>query len=88
MTTEVAKSHRIQVDLPTEAFQHHPFDLGRLGRELRTLWLLDQVRQRRLGFSKAAELSDIPLTQFLDLMGQHQISPFDYDDEEIERELA
>jgi len=50
--------------------------------------LLDQVRQRRLGHAKAAELAGVPRAQFLRLMGRHHISMFDYDDGELAAELA
>ena len=52
------------------------------------LWILEEVRSRRLGFGKAAELSGLPLAQFLLLMGKHQISPFDYDEDELAREIV
>lgn len=55
---------------------------------MRLLWLLEEVRSRRLGFGKAAELAGIPKAVFLRLMGEHHITPFDYDDSELERELA
>ena len=54
---------------------------------MRVLWLLEQVRQRRLGSGKAAELAGIPLAQFARLMGQYAISPFDYDPGELKEEL-
>jgi len=52
------------------------------------LWLLEEVRSRRLGYGKAAELAGIPLARFLALMGQHHITPFDYDPDELARELG
>ena len=55
---------------------------------MQLLWILEEVRSRRLGFGKAAELSGLPLAQFLLLMGKHQISPFDYDEDELARELG
>lgn len=54
---------------------------------MRLLWLLEEVRLRRLGFGKAAELAGIPLAEFLLLMGKHHITPFDYDTDELAREL-
>ncbi len=80
--SEPAKSRRVEVDLPEEAFSFHPWDPPGIADELRTLWLLDQVRQRRLGHGKAAELARLPRAQFLKLMGKHRISAFDYDAEE------
>ena len=83
-----AATRRVEVQLPEEAFSHHPWEPNRLADEMRSLWLLDQVRQRRLGFGKAAELSGLPLARFLELMSEHHITPFDYDPEDLERELA
>jgi predicted HTH domain antitoxin len=56
--------------------------------ETQLLWLLDEVRARRLGFGKAAELAGLPVAQFLLLMGKHHITPFDYNKEELARELG
>ena len=55
---------------------------------MRRLWLLEEVRARRLGFGKAAELAGEPVAAFLRLMGEHHISAFDYDDSELDREFA
>ena len=55
---------------------------------MRLLWLLEEVRSRRLGFGKAAELAGMPLAAFLSIMGRHHITPFDYDAEELARELG
>ncbi len=77
----------VQVDLPDEAFHHHPWQPVEIAEEMRVLWLLEQVRQRRLGSGKAAELAGIPLAQFARLMGTYAISPFDYDPGELKEEL-
>lgn len=88
MTARTSPTRRLEVELPDEAFAHHPWDPERLAVELRQLWLLEQVRQRRLGFGKAAELSGLPLTRFLELMRDHRITPFDLDPDELRNELA
>lgn len=77
----------VQVDLPEEAFHVHPWAPEEIAEDLRTLWLLDLVRQRRLGHGKAAELAGMARASFLQLMGRHGISAFDYDAEELEAEL-
>lgn len=87
MSGLAAKTRRVEVELPEEAFEHHPGDPGRLAEEIRHLWLLEQVRQRRLGFGKAAELAGLPVARFLQLMAEHHVSVFDYDVEELEEEL-
>lgn len=59
-----------------------------LAEEMRRLWLLEEVRSRRLGFGKAAELAGVPVAAFLRLMGEHHVTAFDYDDSELDRELG
>jgi predicted HTH domain antitoxin len=86
-TMTATKTHRVEVELPSEAFAHHPWEPDQLSQELRNLWLLEQVRQRRLAFTKAAELACLPLALFLDRMKTHKITPFDLDPEEVDLEL-
>ena len=88
MSAKPMKSRRVEVELPAEAFAHSPWEPQRLMMELRTLWFLEQVRQRRLSFAKAAELGGLPLARFLELMHEHSITPFAFDDEDIEAELT
>jgi predicted HTH domain antitoxin len=87
MDSRGSASYSVQVDLPAEAFTHHPWAPAEIAREMRVLWLLEQVRERRMGYGKAADLAGIPKAQFVLLMGKHQISPFDYDPDELEAEL-
>jgi predicted HTH domain antitoxin len=88
MAKGAAKPRRFEVELPEEAFRHRTWHPQEVAREMRLLWFLEEVRSRRLGFGKAAELSGLPVDQFLLLMGKHQISPFDYDEGELARELG
>ena len=83
-----AQARTVTVDLPEEAFQHRPWSAQVVSDEMRRLWLLEEVRARRLGFGKAAELAGEPVAAFLRLMGEHHISAFDYDDSELDREFA
>lgn len=84
---KATKTHCVQVELPSEAFAHHPWEPDQLSRELRELWLLEQVRQRRLAFTKAAELSGVPLALFLERMRAQKITPFDFDPDDLADEL-
>lgn len=88
MSTAERKSRVVEVDLPEEAFEFHRWERDEIAAELRLLWLLEQVRQRRLGHGRAAELSGLSRAEFLVLMGRHAISPFDYDPAELDAELA
>jgi predicted HTH domain antitoxin len=87
MSASLARVRPVTVDLPDEAFEHRAWNPQEIAGELRNLWLLEEVRARRLGFGKAAELACIPVAQFLVLMGKRNITPFDYDEEELAREL-
>lgn len=88
MTGPNGKSRTVQVELPEEAFEVHPWDPERISAELRLLWLLEQVRERRLGHGKAAELAGLPRARFLQIMGQHRLTAFDYDPNELDEELS
>ncbi|HXO19039.1 MAG TPA: UPF0175 family protein [Thermoanaerobaculia bacterium] len=77
------KAKSVRVDLPEEALRGRSWDAQAIARDLRLLWLLEEVRARRLGFAKAAELAGVPQAKFLGLMGQHNITPFDYDADEL-----
>jgi hypothetical protein len=87
MTTAAHDVRTIEVELPADAFHFHPWQPRQIAQDMRTLWLLEQVRQRRLGHGKAAELARIPEARFIELMGEHGISPFDYDAEELDEEF-
>lgn len=82
-----SRPYSVEVELPAEAFRHRPWSAAEVSADLRLLWLLDQVRQRRLGYAKAAELAGMPQAAFVLLMGRHHISPFDLDDDELASEL-
>jgi predicted HTH domain antitoxin len=88
MVAETPHAYAVQVDLPAEAFAHQPWAPAEIAREMRALWLVEQVRQRRLGYGKAAELAGMPTAAFLLLMGRHGATPFDYDPDDVEEELA
>ena len=88
MSQRAVKARTVQVDLPEEAFQHRSWEPQEVAEEMRLLWLLEEVRSRRLGYGKAAELAGIPTASFLLLMGKHHITPFDYDADELARELS
>jgi predicted HTH domain antitoxin len=88
MSRDFAAGRSVTVDLPEEAFHHRSWDPKEIAEEMRLLWLLEEVRSRRLGFGKAAEIAGLPQARFLLLMGKHGITPFDYDEAELSRELS
>ncbi|MFS8066605.1 MAG: UPF0175 family protein [Byssovorax sp.] len=49
-------------------------------------WLIEQVKQRRLSYGKAAELSGVPKARFIQMMGARGVSSLDYDEEDLANE--
>src|SRR5436305_3125441 len=88
MSQSSAKARSVTVDLPDEVFHRRSWDPQEIAEEMLILWLLEEVRSRRLGFGKAAELAGLPQARFLLLMGKHGITPFDYDESELAQELG
>ena len=81
------RRYAVEVELPAEAFRHQAWSAAEVSSDLRLLWLVDQVRQRRLGYAKAAELAHMPQAAFVQVLGIHRISPIDLDEDELEREI-
>ena len=88
MSAVARKLRTVQVDLPGEVFDSRPWEPEAIADEMRSLWLVEQVRTRRLSHGRAAELSGLPRESFLLLMGRHGVTPFDYDADELAEELA
>jgi predicted HTH domain antitoxin len=82
------RKYAVEVELPAEAFRHRQWSASDVASDLRLLWLVDQVRQRRLGYAKAAELAGMPQAAFERVLAVHHVSPFDMDEDELDREIA
>ncbi len=82
------RSYAVEVELPAEAFRHRPWSASEVSSDLRLLWFVDQVRQRRLGYAKAADLVGMPQAAFVKVLGAHHVTPFDLDEDELEREIS
>lgn len=83
-----AKTRAVHLDLPSEVFDVRRWGPQELEDELRSLLLVELVRDRRLAYGRAAELAGKPIGAFVRLMGQHGVSPFDYDPGELTEEMA
>ena len=81
----MSTARRLTVELPDSGIDDA--DDATLAERLRLLWVLDQVRQHVVSAGRGAELAGLHLGAFLTLMGQHGISPFDYDDAGLISEL-
>lgn len=73
----------VSVDLP------HDFvaDAARIGSELRALWAVELVRQRRCGVGKGAEIADLPRAAFMRMLGEHGVPVIDYAVDDLREEL-
>lgn len=77
----------VRVDLPWSAVDAVPPDEEAVGEELRILWLVERVRQHKLGIGKGAELAGMPRAAFMRLLGTHGVPVIDYPAGELDAEL-
>ena len=63
-------------------------DVRALGRELRLLWIIEEVRQHRVGVGKGAELAEVPCAAFMRVLGDHGVPVIDYSADDLDRELG
>jgi predicted HTH domain antitoxin len=77
------------IEIPVELPWDRPSepDVGAMSRELRLLWIIEEVRGRRLGVGKGAELAGVPRAAFMQILGNHGVPVIDYTVEDLEREL-
>lgn len=85
---ELQRHRHVEIALPEEVFARHPWDPEKIAADMVLCWLLELVRQRRMGFGKAAEVAKMPVARFLEIMHERNITPFDYDEDELDREFA
>lgn len=81
-----ARTVAVAVDLPWGRSVEP--DARSLGTELRLLWLIEEVRHRRLGIGKASELAELPRAAFMRVLGEHGVPVIDYSVDDFDRELA
>jgi predicted HTH domain antitoxin len=63
-------------------------DVPAVSRELRVLWIIEEVRQHRIGAGKGAELAEMPRAAFMRVLGEHGVPVIDYAVEDFDRELG
>lgn len=63
-------------------------DVRALGSELRLLWIIEEVRQHRVGVGKGAELAGVPRAAFMRVLGEHGVPVIDYSADDLDRELG
>ena len=75
----------VKVEMPSDLVA--VADVSQLGVELRRLWAVEQVRRKRLGVGRAAEVAEIPRAAFMRLLGEHGVPIIDYPVEDLQQEL-
>jgi predicted HTH domain antitoxin len=82
-----AQDVAVSVEIPWQAAGSIPPDPVRLSHDLRVLWIVDQVRQHRVGIGKGSELARLPRAAFMRLLGEHGVPVIDYPAADFEDEL-
>lgn len=75
----------VTLDLPPDAEGE---SVEELGRRLRLLWVLDEVRQGRMTRLRAAHLVGVGLDEFLRQASSRGLDAIDYDLEDFRSELT
>lgn len=86
-TSASVRSRVVQVELPDEIFAARRWAPDDLAEELRLLLLLEEVRNRRIAYGRAAEMAHLSISKLLRVMGRHGITPFDYEPGELSDEM-
>lgn len=79
---------RVTVDLPEEEVPQAVAGRRALARELRLLWVLDQVRQGKISIGKGAQFVGLGRLAFLATMEEHGLAAIAYPAEELAHEIA
>jgi len=74
----------IQIEVPDEVLQSLQETPETISRELLLLAAIKLYELGKLPFERAAQLSGVSYSEFLDLLAQYGVSPFDISSEERE----
>lgn len=88
MPPSTAKHLRsIPVELDQSALDESGRDEQTVAREMRAYWLAEQVRDGRMGFTRAASLAQMPVGAFLRLLGRLRVPVLEVSEDELLRQL-
>lgn len=76
----------IEISVPLPWDRRAEPDVPALARDLRLLWIIDEVRQRRLGVGKGSKLAEMPRAAFMRVLGEHGVPVIDHSVEDLDRE--
>ncbi|WP_340103254.1 UPF0175 family protein [Rhodohalobacter sp. 8-1] len=80
-------SYKITLDLPEESFsvlRQHPGDFA---KELLHAALSKWYEQGLISQSKASEIARLSRQEFLEVLKQYNVSPFQYTPDDLEKEI-
>lgn len=76
------KSVDIKVTLPEELILSIGLPKEKLTEEIKRIYLFDLFSKRKISSGKAAEILGMTKAKFIDLLGENDISYFDYSEDE------
>lgn len=77
----------VKIDLPEGAFSALHSDPSEMSFELRKAAAVKWYEMGRISQEKAAEIAGLSRSQFLQLLSQFNVCPFQYTREELEEEV-
>ncbi len=78
----------VSVEVPLSTREGASPDPATVGTELRLLWIIEQIRVRRIGVGKGAELAGLPRAAFMQTLGAHGVPVIDYPVADLQEELV
>jgi predicted HTH domain antitoxin len=77
----------VKVQFPKDVFLHWGKSKEQVEKDVKKAMALELFREKRLSFGKAAELSGMCLSDFMDLTREYKIPVANYSKEELEEEI-
>ena len=84
----MAETVKLSVEFPRSFIEGIWADEEKAAEAVKQAAVVGLYHQRRITLRKGAELLSLSYRGFLDLMSQHSVSPFTYEEGWLERELA
>jgi predicted HTH domain antitoxin len=82
-----ARTLTISGELPMVPAEAGAPDPAIVKADLRRLWIIEQVRLKRIGVGKGAELAGMPRAAFMQALGAHGVPAIEYDPSDLQDEL-
>jgi predicted HTH domain antitoxin len=78
----------IKVEVPEEILLTTRFSKEDMAEEFKKVTAMELYKEGKLSLGKSAKLADLCISDFIDFLGTHKVSIFDYTKEELEKELS